>query len=108
MEKIIFRQGLSDYLEYLTFILLEKEYFVFKETSFEYVGRIIDFIYENVENYPSKNVPEKLKFLGKYYIVYKSNEKTSWYIFFDITNNETFLITNILNNHQPEIRFLNL
>lgn len=107
MEKVIFRQGLLDYLEYLIFHLHESGYFVFKESSFQYVGKIIDFIYEKIETFPHKNTPEKLIFLGKQFIIYKSNNKTSWYIFFDITNEGAFLITNILNNHQPETRFLN-
>jgi len=108
LEKIIFRQGLSNYLEYLVFRLYEKEYFSFMDSSFDYVGKIIDFIYINIETFPYKNTPEKLEILGKHYITYKSNNRTSWYIFFDITANGTFLITNILNNHQEEIKFLNL
>lgn len=108
MEKVIFRQGLLDYLEYLTFLLFEKGYFGFEDSSLDYIGKIVDFIYNKIGTYPHKITPEKLEFLGKYYIVYKSNERTSWYIFFDITLNKVFLITNILNNHQPETRFLNL
>lgn len=108
MEKVIFREGLLDYLEFLTFLLFEKGYFGFVDSSFEYIGEIIDFINTKIESYPHKNTPQKLEFLGKYYIVYKSNDKTSWYIFFDITVNDIFLITNIFNNHQPESQFLNL
>ena len=77
------------------------------ETAFDYIGKMTDFIYQNIETYSSKPAPKELKILGERYIMYKSNKRTAWYIFFDYAE-ETYLVTNILNNHQKEIGYLNL
>ena len=43
--------------------------------------------------------------LGKKYIFYKANSRTTWYVFFE-SNENKILITGILNNHCEEAKWL--
>ncbi len=93
-----FRNNVLNEFDYLVFKLFKKEYFGFVESSEKYVNRIIDFTYENIENFPYKKTPSKLKHFGNNYIFFKINPRTTSYIFFE-KQNTNFLITHIFNNH---------
>lgn len=107
MEKIEI-QYLSDVearLYNLVFILYEKGYFSFLENSFEYVDNLVDFIEQDIANFPHKQTPENLIRFGSKYVFYKANNHTTWYIFFENKDNR-YLVTYITNNHTEDIRFL--
>lgn len=109
LEKIVISKEVSNYFEELIFKLHQQEYFGFLDSSIDYVDEIIDFIFSSIAHYPKKNSPHKLKKYGRFYLVFKMNNTTSWYIFFDFDKKKnTYLIKAILNNHLEEIKFLNL
>ena len=86
-------------------ILYKKEYFGFIESAEDYVSKIDDSMDENIRLSPQKITPQKLKYLGVNYIFYKSNAKTTWFVFFEKEKNN-YLITGILNNHCEEAKDL--
>jgi len=102
---IIFQYGVLDYLDDLVFVLFKEEYFGFMQGSYDYVDKIIDFIEKDITTFPSKKTPAALKNFGSKYIFYKSNQRTTWYIFFENKNNN-YLITNIINSHCEETKWL--
>jgi hypothetical protein len=73
---IIFKNTVSDYLDELVSELYNNEYFGFIESSEIFVDKLIDFVYENIEFFPSKKTPLKLQYLGSNYIFYKSTQRT--------------------------------
>lgn len=80
---ILFQPEVESYLNELTFILFKEEYFSYLENSILYKDKIIDFIEENIEHFPSRKTPAELKNYGSRYVFYKSNQRTTWYIFFE-------------------------
>jgi hypothetical protein len=94
-----------DYLNNLTRVVFDKEYFEFEETAQNYVQNIYDFIEEEMINFPSKDTPKVLKKFGSNYAFYKANNNTTWYILFEKKSNR-FLITYLTNNHFKELNNL--
>lgn len=74
------------------------------ENAESYVERIYEFAECSIHTFPHKKSPEKLSHLGKSYIFYKSNPRTTWYLFFELRD-ANYLITGVLNNHCEEARF---
>ena len=107
MEKvnINYRTEVETYLNELIFILFKENYFSYLENSILYKDKIIDFVENNITTFPSRKTPTELKIFGSNYIFYKSNQRTTWYIFFENKNNN-FLITNIINSHCEEAKWL--
>lgn len=105
LEKVIFSAKLNEQLEALVFILFKEDYFSFINNAIEYVNKIYDFVYNDILTFPHKKTPKQLKHLGSNYIFYKSNSRTTWYIFFEKFNNN-YLITGVLNNHCEEAKFI--
>jgi hypothetical protein len=103
--KIIFTDEASSYLDDLVEILYRKEYFEFIESAKMYVSNIYYFIRDNIKDFSSKESPTELQNLGSNYIFYKSNSRTTWYIFFEQSNSD-YLITYIINNHCQEAKWL--
>ena len=103
MEKIIFKEEILIYFDELIYILFLEEYFGYVKNAQQYVDKIVNFIINDISSFPSKKAPSKLQYLGSNYIFYKSNTRTTWYIFFEkrATN---FLITGIINNHCEEAK----
>ena len=102
---IIYKSDVELYLNDLTFILFKKDYFSYFENSVIYKNKIIEFIEESIETFPPKKTPKELKNFGQNYIFYKSNQRTTWYIFFELMKNN-YLITNIINSNSEEVKFL--
>lgn len=94
-----------DFLNNLVKILFHKEYFGFEESAQNYVQNIYDFIEFDLYNFPHKQASLTLQKLGSNYVFYKSNERTTWYIFFE-RNQNRILITYITNNYIQEINEL--
>jgi hypothetical protein len=103
--KIYFEEYASNYLDSLVETLYNNEYFGFKDTAESYISRIYDFIYSDFENFPKKSAPKQLRSFGSNYIFYKTNQRTTWYIFFE-TNGSDYFITNIINNNCEEAKWL--
>jgi len=102
---IIYRTEVETYLNELIFILFKENYFSYLENSILYKDKIIDFVENNITTFPSRKTPPELKNFGSNYIFYKSNPRTTWYVFFENKNNN-FLITNIINSHCEEAKWL--
>ena len=102
---LIYQNNVLDFFDDLTFKLFDLEYFGFVESSENYIDRIVDFVEENIQNFPKRKTPLKLKRFGSNHIFFKINPRTTWYIFFEEQNN-IFLITYILNNHCAEAKYL--
>ncbi len=107
MEKIniLYRPEVETYLNDLIFVLFKKKYFSYLENSILYKDKIIDFIENDIHSFPSKKTPAALKNFGSKYIFYKSNQRTTWYVFFENKSNN-YLITNIINSHCEETKWL--
>jgi hypothetical protein len=105
LEKVIFKDELLLYFDELIFTLFVQEYFSYEENAKRYVDKIVDFIILEINSFLHKPTPQKLRYLGSYYIFYKANNRTTWYIFFE-RQNFVFLITGIINNHCEEAREL--
>jgi hypothetical protein len=95
MEKIIVETRLHDELDELIQKLYDKEYFGFLPSAENCIHKIYDFI-NTIPTQKSKLT--KVNRYGKYYCTYKANNKTSWYIIFDVID-DVYLISFITNNH---------
>ena len=102
---IVFQNNVLSEFDDLIFTLCEKDYFSTLEAAENYVDTILDFIYANIETFPSKNSPLKLKHFGRKYIFYKSNKRTTWFVFYE-SRDSNYLITKIVNNHAAEANLL--
>lgn len=102
---ILYKPEVETYLNELIFILFKEKYFSYLENSILYKDKIIDFIESNIATFPSKKTHAALKNFGSRYIFYKSNQRTTWYVFFENRKND-FLITNIINSLCEEIKWL--
>lgn len=94
------------FLNKLSDVLFEKNYFSYLQYSENYVEELTNFIEQNISNYSHKDTPKKLIKFGTNYLFYKANNRTTWYIFFE-KQDHRFLITYITNNHIQDISFLN-
>ncbi len=102
--EVFIHPNVVDCLDTLVYQLYEKEYFGFLTSAEEYVTSIYDAIISNI-HLNNKSTTEKLLYLGSNYIFYKSNRRTTWYIFFE-KRDSIYLVTGILNNYSEEIRHL--
>ena len=103
MKVIILPKALQ-YLDKIAFILFEKQYFSYLETSIRYVDDLIDDINANLAKKQHKPAPPYYDEYGKklYYAVFKKNKRTSYYVFFSKYNDNgqiVYLICYIGNNH---------
>jgi hypothetical protein len=102
---IQFESEVIDYLDDLVYKLYDNNYFSFIESAEDYVIKLIDFIQNSIETSPIYKTPKVLQLYGSNYIFYNSNQRTTWYIFFEKEKNN-YLITNILNNCSKEANWL--
>jgi hypothetical protein len=105
LEKVIFKEEILLYFDELISILFDREYFSYEKNAILYVDKIVDFIILEINSFPHKSTPQKLRHLGSNYIFYKANNRTTWYIFFE-RKDSVFLITGISNNHCEEAKKL--
>lgn len=85
--KIFYKPEVENYINELILILYNDNYFSYLENAIAYKDKIIDFIEVNISSFPSKPTPLELYNLGSNYIFYKSNPRTTWYIFFERRKN---------------------
>ena len=111
MSVIILPEVLQ-YLDDLVFILFQKQYFSYLDTSIEYIDDLIEDIKNNLPAKRKRPAPEYfIRFVANLeqaanmqYAVFKKNKRTSWYVFFttyedEQTGDDIFLIRYISNNH---------
>ena len=100
MIRVDYLPEIIRYLKELTTVLYEKGYFSFPETAKEYVDKLTFDIEINIASKSKKIAPRHFAKYGKgmYYITYKPNKRTTWYIFFNHKDNR-YLIRYITNNH---------
>ncbi|MGB1315389.1 MAG: hypothetical protein ACPG4Y_05175 [Chitinophagales bacterium] len=103
--KIKYKVEVINYLNQLTLILYKGNYFSYLESAINYKNKIIEFIEESILIFPAQKTPINIQYLGSKYIFYKSNQRTTWYIFFEQKENN-FVITNIINNNAKEVKWL--
>ena len=104
MEKIsiYYKPEVSDYINDLIYAVYKEKYFSYLENAIDYKDKIIDFIENNIAQFPYKNTPLELNHLGSKYLFYKSNNRTTWFVFFENHNND-YLVTYITNNHSSTV-----
>ena len=105
MEKVIFTRATLEYFDDLVYTLFSEKYFSFEENAQNYVDKIVNYIIREIDSFPHKTTPKKLKYLGSFYIFYKANKRTTWYVFFEKKRGQ-YLVTSILNNYCKEVGFL--
>jgi hypothetical protein len=107
LEKVnlFYKPESEDYFNELVFTLFKKDYFSYLENAILYKDKILYFIENNISTFPSRKTPKKLQSYGLNYIFYKSNQRTTWYVFFEKSENN-YLITNIINSHSKEAKWL--
>ncbi|MFA9186865.1 hypothetical protein AAGV33_04885 [Flavobacterium sp. FBOR7N2.3] len=103
--KVIITPKVIDYLDDLVRILYKEEYFGFIESAEDYVSNIYDAIPDSIKLNIHKLTPKSLHYQGSNYVFYKSNKRTTWYIFFE-KKNHNYLVTGIINNHCEEAKYL--
>jgi hypothetical protein len=106
VEKITFSTKVISYLDDLIFILYKKDYFSYLENAEQYVSNIYDFIETEIPLNNYKITPESLSKYGDFYILYQSNARTTWYIFFS-KKESVYLIKHIANNHSLDAKYIN-
>lgn len=99
-RQVIFLREAAEYLEEVSLVLYDLQYFGFKDTCKEYIDRISNYAYRYVGILPGKPAPAHFNRYGKNmrYITYHSNKQTSWYIFYQHHNNQ-YIVRHITNNH---------
>lgn len=108
MKNVIYDQKTFNKLQVLAVKLYNKKYFSFEDNAEEYVNNITYFIENEIEFAHKRRAVSKTKFYAKnqFFITYKANKRTSWYIYF-VEDNGNYIITHIDNNHvNPRIRGL--
>lgn len=107
MEKISvqYLPEIENLINELSNLLFEKEYFSFYENAENYIDNLTFFIEKEMISFPHKTTPKSLKKLGSNYAFYRPNHRTTWYIFFEKSNNR-YLITHLTNNHVKELNDL--
>ena len=102
--KVLAIPEVIDYLEELTTLLYEKEYFGFVEFAHNYVDELINDIKTNLPTKLKKPAPKRFQKYGTdlKYASFKKNRQTTWYVFFEVyrENEEAiYVIKHIENNH---------
>ena len=108
MERVIvsYTKSVQIYFDELIIALFNEKYFLYEENAIEYVEKLVFYISNTIQTFPYKKSPESLSKFGDFYIFYKSNSRTTWYIFF--SKKETnYLIKHITNNHSFDSNLLN-
>ena len=101
---VIILPEILEYLDDLVFILFEKGYFNYLETSQRYVDELFDDINTTLPVRSKKPAPKRFDRYGKgmYYASFIKNKHTTWYVFFKMykVNEElVYQVRYIANNH---------
>ena len=103
--KVIILPQVLDYLDKLVYILYEKNYFYFLDSSERYVDELLYNIEKQLPVKTKKSAPKHFTDLygkGLYYATFPKNKRTQWYAFFRIyqVDGEIYYqVRHIENNH---------
>lgn len=100
--KVLFSPDVRLYFRELSEMLIEKEYLGFEDAAIQYVRELIFDIRDTLDNRLKSPAPAYFARYGKdlYYAVFKRDNNTQWYVFFEIyVKEETYVVTFIGNNH---------
>ena len=107
---VIILPEVLEYLDDVVFILFEKQYFSYLETSIRYVDDLIDNIKKTL---PTRLHKPATPYFDKYgedmeYAVFKKNRRTSWYAFFETyeKNGEIFYLVRYIGNNHTVAQYL--
>ena len=108
MEKVIvnYTKFVQIYFDDLIEELFSQDYFIYQENAINYVEKFVFYINTSIHQLPHRKTPESLWKFGNFYILYNSNPRTTWYIFFS-KKNATYLIKHISNNHSMDSSVIN-
>ncbi|GAB6010555.1 hypothetical protein [Viscerimonas tarda] len=98
--KILFSPEVRIYLIELSEILYEKDYFGFEEEAYDYVEELVKDIINSLHNKHKRPAPDYFSKYGRnlFYSVFKKNDNTQWYVFFN-QEKDVYFIRYIGNNH---------
>lgn len=102
--KVLFLPEIREYFNELTDILFEKKYFSFLDSAEKYTEELFNDIKNTLPISPKRRAPEYFARYGHnmFYSVFKKNNQTEWYVFFNIyekNGNRIYLVRYISNNH---------
>jgi len=108
LEKVVvsYTESVQTFFDELIVQLFNKEYFSYQENAIQYVQKLAFYKEVNIANLPPRKTPKSLSKYGDFYIFYKSNTRTTCYIFFS-KKNSNYLIKHISNNHIFDATFIN-
>jgi hypothetical protein len=97
---VIFSPETAEYLADLIEILYDNDYLGFKESAKKYVNDLAIDIKTTIDKRSKKKAPAHFNRYGKNmsYAIFKKNNNTQWYVFFNYENN-IYYIRYIGNNH---------
>lgn len=100
MANVEYLPEVVDYINDLTEILIDKQYFSYPENAKQYTSDLISEIENYIDSKKKHPAPSYFNRYGKnmHYIIYRPNRKTTWYVFFQHKDND-YLIRFITNNH---------
>jgi hypothetical protein len=108
--KVLFLPEIRDYFHELAQILYEKGYFGFEDTAIQYAEDLFNDIADTLPIKHKKHAPAYFDqyWKGMSYAVFKKNERTQWYVFFNtyISGGETVYLVRYMSNNHAIAKFL--
>jgi len=108
--KVLFTPSVQDFYYELEVVLLEKEYFSYKETADKYVADLFYNIEANLHKKLHRPAPKHYDKYGKdlFYAAFPKNKRTTWYAFFTKyeENRETIYLVRYIGNNHTEAHHL--
>ena len=95
-----FSESVNSYFDELITTLFWQDYFSFIDSAFQYVADMKDYIEKNIAILPKYPAPPYFSkyHAGMQYVIYKPNNRTTWYFFF-LQESDRYLIYYVTNNH---------
>ena len=108
MIEIKYHKDVLSFLDELVDILIDENYFYFYEYSAQYIEDLVLYVKNNIASRPHKKAPVYFSKYGDnlFYITYRRNQQTTWYILFQKTG-QRYFICYITNNHVAESQYFN-
>lgn len=103
--KIYYKSDVKTYLNELIYILFDKEYFSYVDSSKKYILRLITEIKKTIHLKQKYNTPIELKQYGSNYKKFSISKGTTWIIFYDLIK-DTYYINYITNNHSANSKYI--
>jgi hypothetical protein len=109
MVEVKYHKNVLLFFDELTDILIEKGYFSSYDYSAKYIEDLVDYVRTNIALRQHKKTPDHFSKYGDdlYYISYRRNQKTTWFIMFQKSGNR-FFVRHIINNHVSEYQYFNI